>query len=57
MVGLNGTLSDTGVDVTNFEGDLSGYVSRLIEVIVSRLVEFIEELLVFSKVVSGIVVF
>ena len=54
---MNGTLFDTGADVTNFEGDISGNVSGLIEVIMSGLIEFIEELLEFSKVVSVSVVF
>ena len=57
LVGLNGTLFDTGVDVTNFEGDVSGTVSGLTGVTVSGLIEFIEELFVFSKVVSGSVMF
>ena len=48
---------DTGVDVEISEGDISGNVTGLIVTIVSGLIEFIEELLVFSKVVSGSLVF
>ena len=51
MVGLNGTLFDTSVDVTNFEGDILGNVSGLIEFILSELIKSIEELSIFSKVV------
>ena len=54
---MNGTLLDTGFDVTNFKGDVSGNMSGLIEVIVFGLIKLIEELLVFSKVVSGNVLF
>ena len=54
---MNGTLFDTGVDVKIFEGDISGNASGLIVTIVSGLVEFIEELLVFPKVLSGSLVF